>query len=457
MTVEELPGSDVTVIGAARSGRAVARLLASAGASVFVTDHAAGRSELVEEFERRGIAYEFGGHTERALEADFIAISPGVPLTVGIVEQAINRGIPVFGELEVASWFCRAPIIAVTGTNGKTTTTRLLEHIFRTAGRQYRVAGNIGTPFSSVVLDLDDESTAILEVSSFQLDSIDRFRPEVSVLLNITPDHLKRYQGSLDAYSRSKCRIFENQRSDDVLIYNADDRRVRTAVETLSEEESPRRVAISCEHEVAAGAFVRPQARDWIVLNLESRENPLMAVNELALRGRHNTYNSLAAAVAARVRDIPDEGIRHSLETFRGVPHRLETVRELDEVLYVNDSKATNVNAVWYALESFERPVVLIAGGRDKGNDYSLLQPLVRAHVRAVVALGESAEKIERELGQYAPVSRRADSMEAAVHEASRIADRGDVVLLSPACSSFDMFDDYEHRGEVFKAVVRKL
>lgn len=457
MTVDDLSGKHVTVLGAALSGRAVARLLSGAGATVFVSDHGKRRPGVEEELSREAIACEFGGHTRRALEADFVAISPGVPLTADIVRAAENRGIPIYGELEVASWFCRAPIVAVTGTNGKTTTTRLLEHIFRTAGRQYRVAGNIGTPFSSVVNDLDEEHTALLEVSSFQLDTIDRFQPAVSVLLNITPDHLKRYDGSFEAYTRSKCRIFENQCAQDVLIYNADDARVQTAVDRLSGPDVPRLFAVSCEQEVASGGFNRPGVRERLVLKLESHEEQLMAADELALRGRHNTYNSLAAAVAARVRDIQNEDIRRSLKTFTGVEHRLETVREVKNVLYVNDSKATNVNAVWYALDSFDRPVVLIAGGRDKGNDYTLLRPLVENHVRAVVALGESASKVDRELGRYAPKRRRSDSLEAAVQEAAALAEPGDVVLLSPACSSFDMFDDYEHRGNVFKQIVRAL
>lgn len=457
MSLREVSGQRVTVVGAARSGEAAARLLSQQDAAVFVTEHAAARPGQRETFEEYGIDYEFEGHTDRALDADFITVSPGVPPTADIVARARNRDIPIYGELEVASWFCNAPIVAVTGTNGKTTTTRLLEHIFRTGKHPHRVAGNIGVPFSGVVSDLDADSTAILEVSSFQLDDIEGFRPAVSILLNITPDHLKRYGGSFDAYTRSKCRIFENQRPTDVLIYNDDDRRVKEAVETRADARAPQLLAISCEHEVARGAFVRSGESDQIVLRLESQEEDLMAVHELALRGRHNTYNSLAAAAAARVCDIQNDVIRRSLQTFQGVEHRLEAVREVGGVLYVNDSKATNVNAVWYALESFERPIVLIAGGRDKGNDYSLLRPLVSERVRAVIALGESADKVERELGQLVPTSRRVSSMDEAVREAAGLAHSGDIVLLSPACSSFDMFDDYEHRGRVFKDAVARL
>lgn len=454
MTPEEVRGKAVTVVGGARSGRSASRLLATAGARPFLTERGALAPGLEEELDDLGVSYEAGGHTDRALRADFLVVSPGVPSTASLLQRAQALGVPVYAEIEVASWFCRAPIVAVTGTNGKTTTTRLLGHIFRTAGREPVVAGNIGTPFSAHARTVRPDQVVVLEVSSFQLDHVDAFRPRASVLLNITPDHLDRYGGSFDAYADSKYRIFSNQASGDALVYNADDDRVRERVGRLRPDGSPRALAISLHHEVDTGAFVRDDA---LVLRLHHEEDVLMYIEELALRGRHNLYNSLAAAVAARVMEVRSDVVRESLGSFEGVPHRLEAVRTLDGVQYVNDSKATNVNAVWYALESFHEPIVLIAGGRDKGNDYTMLQSLVRDRVRAVIALGESADIVRRDLGAAAPHCEKAASMRDAVDRARRLARRGDVVLLSPACASFDMFENFEDRGDTFRRIVQKL
>ena len=444
----------VTVVGGARSGLAVARLLARAGARVFLTERGAPTQGLEAALDAQGVAHEFGGHTPRALAADFFVLSPGVPSTVNLVQQALRSGLPVYSEIEVASWFCRAPIVAITGTNGKTTTTSLLGHVFRTAGHRVILAGNIGYPFSDYVLETAEDDLVVLEVSSFQLDHIATFRPRVSVLLNITPDHLDRYNHSLNAYAQSKFRIFENQAGDDVLVYNHDDALVRDYVTWTRRRRPLHALGVSLEGEMEAGAFVR---EGMLVLRTHEREEPLMHADKLALRGRHNLYNSLAAAVASRVMEIRCDVIRESLATFEGVPHRLEFIREVDGVRYVNDSKATNVNAVWYALESFAEPVVLIAGGRDKGNDYSMLKPLVRKNVRGVVALGESAGKVLDELGPLVTHQMEASSMEEAIRLARLLADPGDVVLLSPACASFDLFENYEHRGDTFRRLVMNL
>ena len=316
------------------------------------------------------------------------------------------------------------------------------------------MAGNIGYPFSDYVRGLDEEAVVVLEVSSFQLDHIDAFRPRVSVLLNITPDHLDRYNYDFNQYALSKYRIFENQRDDDVLVYNYDDALVREYVAYVTTQRALRTIAFSYQEALDEGAFLREGS---IVLRIHQQEEVLMEAHKLALRGRHNLHNSLAAAIAARVMEVRSEVVRESLSSFEGVPHRLEFVREIDGVRYINDSKATNVNAVWYALESFSERIVLIAGGRDKGNDYSSLKPLVRRKVRAVVALGESAGKVMDELGSLAEEGTTAASIEEAIRYAHFFAERGDVVLLSPACSSFDMFDNYEHRGDVFKRLVMSL
>ncbi len=447
------------MVGGARSGRAAARLLAKVGGEVFLTEQDAPSDGAAAALDEAGVEYEFGGHTAEALDADVLVLSPGVPTQSNIVQQALRAGLDVYSEIEAASWFCDAPIVAITGTNGKTTTTSLTGHVFRTAfadtpGREAIVAGNIGYPFSDYVLETEPTDVVVLEVSSFQLDHVETFRPRVSVLLNITPDHLGRYDHDFEAYAQAKHNIFRNQGEGDVVVYNRDDDDVRNAVEEAAAEQGVRPMAITREGVPAAGAGFRDGR---IVLRTDDEDDSLMPQDELALRGRHNMYNSLAAAVSARVMEVENDVIRESLSGFEGVPHRLEEVRTVEGVLYVNDSKATNVNAVWYALESFDRPIVLIAGGRDKGNDYTDLKPLVRDQVRAVVALGESAENVERELGGEAPDHSRAETMEDALTQAQRAARPGDVVLLSPACSSFDMYENYEERGDTFRRLAETL
>ena len=459
MQPSDVRTNQATVVGGARSGRAVAQLLAEAGAEVFLTEQGPPPNGLEDALDDAGVAHEFGGHTARALDADFLVVSPGVPTRSNVVQQALRSGIAVYSEIETASWFCEAPIVAITGTNGKTTTTSLTGHVVRraladTPEREVIVAGNIGYPFSDYVLDAGPRDVVVLEVSSFQLDHVDTFRPRVSVLLNITPDHLDRYDHDFHAYAQAKFNIFRRQGEGDVVVYNRDDDLVRDYVTDTAPEQGVRALGVTRAEESGPGAFLRD---DRIVLRIDDEDEPLMQRDELALRGRHNLYNSLAAAVSARVMEVESDVIRESLSGFEGVPHRLEEVRTVDGVLYVNDSKATNVNAVWYALESFDRPVVLIAGGRDKGNDYTDLKPLVREGVRAVVAMGESADTVYEELGAEADQRTRARSMEEALARARGLAHRGDAVLLSPACSSFDMYENYEERGDLFRRLVKTL
>ncbi len=453
MRPRPLEGRRVSVIGAGRSGRAVAALLCGAGVGVLVSERSELDPDVVRGIEATGAKVETGGHSESVLEVDFLVTSPGVPETAEPIKRARERGLPVYSEIEVASWFCEAPVVAVTGSNGKTTTTSLIGSIFRKAGRNVEVAGNIGVPFSAVVHRLDRSGTAILEISSFQLDTIETFRPRVALLLNITPDHLDRYD-SFDHYVSSKLRIAENQGEGDTLITCYDDAVLRRTVPGMVEGRGIQTLAFSTKEEPEEGAFLRD---GLLVLRINSIEEPLMQAEELALRGQHNLRNALAAALAARVMEIRSDVIRESLMTFEGVPHRLEFVRELDGVRYVNDSKATNTNAVWYALESFRRPVVLIAGGRDKGNDYSELYDLVEKRVCALIGIGESGDKVVAELGSRVPFSRRVFTMEEAVELARTVSSPGDVVLLSPACASFDMFENYEERGDIFKRLVNEL
>nr|WP_255307824.1 UDP-N-acetylmuramoyl-L-alanine--D-glutamate ligase [Candidatus Kryptonium thompsoni] len=453
MIVQNIEGKKVTVIGGARSGLAVARLLKKMGADVFISDMK--KPEEIkyvkftpEELNSAGIKYEFGEHSEKVYDCDFMVISPGVPSNAPVVQKAMELGIKVWSEIEVASWFCKAPIIAVTGTNGKTTTTSLIGHIFKTAGFKTIVAGNIGAPFSDFVLDADEGSIVVLEVSSFQLDHIENFKPKVAVLLNITPDHLDRYD-SFGDYILSKFRIFKNQKEDDFAVYNYDDEIVQPYVESLNVIKLP----FSVRDKLSCGGFIED---GYITLNFKNKKERILKMNNLRIRGIHNVYNSLAAALAARAMEVKDEIIRESLQSFEGVEHRLEFVREINGVKFINDSKATNVNSLWYALESFDEPIILIAGGRDKGNDYSKVYDLVKRKVKLIIAIGESKNKIYNEFKNLTNVI-EVDSMEEAVKKAYENSAPGDVVLLSPACASFDMFRDYEHRGEVFKKLVNEL
>ncbi len=481
MNSKQVPGKRVSVIGAARSGIAASTLLAEASAEVFLSEYGEISPDAAQTLEKAGVASEAGGHTGRALEADFIVVSPGVPSNIPLLKAAGEKGIPIYSEIEAAFWFCQSPIVAITGSNGKTTTTSLAAHIFAHAGRNVHVAGNIGRAFSDITKSTSKEDVVVLEVSSFQLDHIDTFRPDVSVILNITPDHLNRYDYQFANYAASKLRIFENQTPEDTLIYCFDDPFVREKVAQMVhpgtasleralanddstgipdqrvpnvEISSVKTLGISQEQELREGAFLRGSE---LVIRFNQVEEILMRKEELALKGPHNVYNSLAAAVAARVMEIPSLFVRESLSSFEGVAHRLEMVRELNGVRYINDSKATNVNAVWYALESFRDKIILIAGGRDKGNDYESLKPLIKRNVRMVLAIGESAEKVDRELGELAEQHMIMDSLEEAVQAAHLLARNGEVVLLSPACASFDQFNNYEERGEVFKSAVMQL
>ncbi len=451
--MREVVGKHIAVIGAARSGVAAALLLKQKGAEVFVSDFGSISESNQEKLASNHIDFEQGGHTDRAQNADFVVLSPGVPTQASIVQHHLNNNTPVYSEIEIASWFTDQKIVAITGSNGKTTVTSWLGHMFETAQVDYSLAGNIGFAFSEKVFTAKGKH--ILEVSSFQLDHINTFTPDVSVLLNISPDHLDRYANDMRSYAASKFRITENQTNKHFFIYNFDDPLIQGHVARLQNSEShPKLWGFSSKNEVPEGAFVH---NDHIIFRFNNNEESLMPVHELGLPGNHNLQNGLAAALAARAGEIKNEAIRESLKSFSGVEHRLELARIVDGVKYINDSKATNVNAVWFALDSFNVPLTLILGGRDKGNDYEEIKFLIRDKVHTIIAIGESKDKIEKQLGKTAPNFEKADSMRDAVRIAKNGAKRGEVVLLSPACSSFDMFDDYEHRGRVFKEEVAKL
>ena len=451
-----------SILGAARSGLAAARLLRSEGAHVFVSDIKPIADETARALLEMGVEFEQGGHTARVLEATTLVLSPGVPDTAPIVREAAAKGMTITNEIEIAAARCTATIVAITGTNGKTTTTELTGFILRHAGRDAHVAGNVGIPFSQVVLESGPESIVVLEMSSFQLEHIARFRPAVAIVLNITPDHLDRYAG-FEEYARAKSRITMNQQASDLLIYNADDEHAGA----MASRSGARTLGFSITDEVDRGACVRNgilllrksvdpaghehAATDSIV------EEEIMRIDEIRIRGPHNLYNAMAAALAVRSLGVETTTIAEALRRFAGVPHRLEPVRELDGISYVNDSKATNVDSLWYALSSFPQPIILIAGGRSKKNRYDAVIPLLKRNVKTAVLIGEAATEMEEAFAGATQTMRAGESMDQAVELARSIASPGDVILLSPACASFDMFDNYEHRGEVFKRIVRAL
>lgn len=454
-------GRTISVIGAERSGVAVARLLKKEHGKVFVSDF--GKSERtlknIAELKSEGIECEYGGHSERVYHCSLMVISPGVPTNAPVVVEARKRGITVIAEIEAASWFCKGSIIAVTGSNGKTTTTTLLGRMLSDAKKKHVVAGNIGTAFSSVVLDVDEETVVVLEVSSFQLDFIDTFRPKIAMLLNITQNHMDRYEYSMEKYALSKARIFKNQTADDLLIANADDFWTTEKVKSAKSEI----LYFSTKQKVSSGAHVEKEMLATRILNTDY---VLLNTQEISIKGEHNLQNAMAATLAAQSVGVGPAYIKATLRNFKGVEHRQEFVREVNGIKYVNDSKATTVEAVEMALKSYDEPIVLIMGGKDKGNDYTRIYDLVKKKVKAIVATGYSADTIVNNFSDKVKVVKVAttgdaipnvESMKKTIETATRLAGTGDVVLLSPACTSFDWFVDYEERGKVFKQLVHQL
>lgn len=451
----EVKNRHITIAGAARSGIAAAVLLKEKGAIPYLSDSGTIDPEVADQLQRSSIEFEENAHTEKAMQGEFLVMSPGVPTDSPLGRRYRKDGKKIYSEIEVASWFNRSPIVAVTGSNGKTTVVSWLNHTWKIAGKQPVVAGNIGNAFSEQVHSTAPDRDVLLEVSSFQLDHIHSFKPAVAVILNITPDHLDRYGNSFEKYAASKLRLVENQTRNDWFIYNYDDPVLSDFAKILSKkEDAPEIIAFSAESEVPNGAFVQNQQ---IIFRFNNKEETLMDIDDIAIPGKHNLCNGMATALAARASEIRNEHIRESLRSFEGIEHRLEFVRTINGVKYINDSKATNINAVWFALDSFQVPLVLIMGGRDKGNDYRELESQIRKKVHTIIAIGEAKEAISRQLGDIVPNLIQADSMKEAVKSASKTAKRGESVLLSPACASFDMFDSYEHRGNVFKQSVLEL
>ncbi|HET7752020.1 MAG TPA: UDP-N-acetylmuramoyl-L-alanine--D-glutamate ligase [Terriglobales bacterium] len=446
-----LKNQRVLVVGLGKSGVASALFLKARGARVTVSDTKS-QDELRGEIPKlldAGITVETGGHGERTFRGqDLIVVSPGVPVDAPQLAQAREQGVPVIGEIELAARFLKGRIVAITGSNGKTTTTALTGEVISLGGWESLVGGNIGTPAISLVEESTDDSYVVLEVSSFQLETIQSFHPFIAMVLNITPDHLDRHS-TFEAYVDAKARIFENQTGEDFAVLNADD----TTCVGLASRTKARTILFSRKKEVGAGAWIR---NGQIVYSGEGQEQQIMPVSEIKLKGAHNLENVLAAVCAGMLTQTEPSRIRRAVQDFKAVEHRLEYVATVRGVEFYNDSKATNVDATIKALESFPANIHLILGGTDKGSDYTVLQPLLKERARRVYTIGAAAEKIESHLGRIVEVV-RAGTLDAAVKRAAASAESGDVVLLAPACASFDQFENYEHRGRVFKQTVQAL
>jgi UDP-N-acetylmuramoylalanine--D-glutamate ligase len=446
----DLRGKRVLVVGLARTGVATSLFCAARGARVTATDSRAESEigEVIAKLKDAGVALELGCHREETfLDQDLIIPSPGVPADAAHLRAARAKGATIWSEIELAYRFMKGRLIGITGSNGKTTTTSLIEHILETAGMQTILAGNIGTPLIGCVDAMKDDTCTVIELSSFQLELIDTFRPNIGVFLNLTPDHLDRHH-TFEAYGAAKARLFENQTGEDAAILNADDVATTPYAPSL-----PRVYWFSRKQRVAQGAYVRGEE---IAFRQDGAEETLLKLADIPLAGGHNVENVLAAAAAARLAGASAAAIAKGVRTFAGVEHRLEFVAEVAGVRYYNDSKATNVDATLKALDAFPGRILVILGGKDKGSDYTLLQKPLREKAILALLIGSAAEKIEKQISGSVALE-RAETLERAVETASHAAQRGDVVLLAPACASFDQFQNYEHRGRVFKDLVKQL
>jgi UDP-N-acetylmuramoylalanine--D-glutamate ligase len=443
--MKDVKNKSVTVLGAARSGIAAAKLLKKKHAKVFVSDLAAKdqKEPEMQILEDEQIDFEFGQHSNIVFDADFVVLSPGIPRYSPVVEKLISKQIPVYSELEIASWFCASPIIAITGSNGKTTTTTLVGEMLRTETPQSIVAGNIGSAFSDIVLTSEKSNWATVEVSSFQLETIDTFHPKIVIILNLAPNHLDWYD-SYEDYIEAKLLILKNLQENDYLIYNADD-------ELLCEKvkHCPAKKRTFSLQDNSASIFLDKS-------KIVSKNKNLIKTKQIRLNGNHNYQNAMAAILAVRIAGIIDENIISVLEEFKGVEHRLEYVTDIEGIAFINDSKATTIESLAVALSSFETPIILIAGGKDKGSDYSKLNKLITDNVRQVILIGSAKDKMSKTWQDIIPVH-LSDTLADAVETAYKMAGHGENVLLSPACSSFDMFKDFEDRGKQFKEIVYKL
>ena len=441
----------IVVLGGAESGTGAAVLAKLQGFDVFLSDMSNIAPAFVNTLNDYGIAFEQGQHTADLIcNATEIIKSPGIPTKAPIIQQIIALQIPIISEIEFASRYTQAKMIAITGTNGKTTTTLLTYHLLKNAGLNVGLAGNIGNSFAMQVATKKFDYY-VLELSSFMLDDMFHFKADIAILTNITPDHLDRYDYQMQKYVNSKFRITQNQTASDYFIYCKDDEVIQAAL--ASQQIDSTMIPISIVEDLAYGASISNQH-----LNIKLKQNTFtMTIQELALQGKHNLYNSMASGVAAKLLDIRNETLKESMSDFKNAPHRLEHVARIQGIEFINDSKATNVNSTWYALESINTPIIWIAGGVDKGNDYSMLTQLVKDRVRAIVCLGTDNSKIHEAFGNVVDIIVNTASAKEAAEVSYHLGKKGDTVLLSPACASFDLFKNYEDRGQQFMDAVKEL
>jgi UDP-N-acetylmuramoylalanine--D-glutamate ligase len=442
----------IVILGAGESGVGAALLAKQKGYNVFVSDASAIKPIFQSELEANHIPFESGSHdVQRILKADEVMKSPGIPEKNELVKQIRAKGIPVISEIEFGFRYKGdSKIVAITGSNGKTTTTSLLYHICKVAEEDVAIVGNIGFSFARQIA-VDPKKLYVIEVSSFQLDDIKTFRPDIAILLNITEDHLDRYNYQFEYYIKSKFRIIENQTEKDCFIYCIDDEVITKHLELLTTNTNL--LPFSMKQELKKGGYIK---NEQMMLKIQE-ERVTMSIYDFALKGKHNAYNTMAASIAASTLGIRKEKIREAVSNFHSLEHRMEFVATVKGVDFINDSKATNVNSTWYALESMQKPTILILGGVDKGNDYALVADLVKDKVKAIVCMGtDNAKLIEYFKDKVAQII-EVDSAKKAVNASFKLAEKGDVVLLSPACASFDLFKNYEDRGHQFKESVKEL
>ena len=440
----------IVILGAGESGVGAAILAKKQEWNVFVSDAGKIKADYKTELDNNQIEWEENTHsTDRIFQAELIVKSPGIPEKTDLIRALRNKQVKIISEIEFAGYYTRGKSICVTGSNGKTTTTMLTHHILKKAGWDVGLAGNVGKSFAKQVAE-GDHDWYVLELSSFQLDDMFDFKADIGILTNITPDHLDRYENQMQKYVDSKFRILNNQNHEDWFIYNYDDPIIR---EELSKRKLSMNLApFSLKEEIKVGAYA---VNNQLIINI--KDQLTMSIHELALKGKHNTQNSLAAGIAGRLVEIRKSIVRESLEDFENVEHRLEFVAKVNGIEFINDSKATNINSTWYALETMENPVVWVMGGVDKGNDYSELSNLVKDKVKAIICLGIDNQKIIKAFGHLVETIVEVGSATEAVAYAYRLAKKNETVLLSPACASFDLFENYEDRGNQFKQAVRKL
>lgn len=441
----------LVVLGGGESGVGTAILGKSKGYDVFVSDFGKIKSNYKEVLLINGIAWEEEKHTaDLILNADVVMKSPGIPDRSPMVQQLLEKGIPVISEIEFAAPFTQATIVGITGSNGKTTTTMLTHHLLKSAGLNVGLGGNIGKSFAWQVADNKYDSY-VLELSSFQLDGIEKFKPHIAIITNISPDHLDRYEYNYDNYIAAKFRITMNQTEEDYLIYDADDEAITNWLKNNTTK--AKLIPFSLTQTFSEGAFIKDNKMEVKI----TKDEFTMDTEHIALEGKHNMKNAMAATSVARLMQIRKATIRESLSDFQGVEHRLEKVLKIQNVQYINDSKATNVNATFFALDSMNTPTVWIVGGVDKGNDYNELMSLVREKVKAIICLGVDNKKIIDAFGNVVDMMIEVTNMNDAVRMSQRLTEKGDTVLLSPACASFDLFENYEDRGRQFKQAVKSL